>query len=160
MKTFKDLQERDYSLVITFASVKSVKAKLGIDLLDVYDSNPLVGSRQKPIDIVSIVDVVYVLCLKDCERHELNDEGFAEAMGAAQMQAAVESFYAEWQDFFQGLNRPDAAKVIQKSRDLLLAAVTAAEAKLSTINPQQIIDKILGGGAAELQVPQGSATAT
>ncbi len=164
MQSFTDSSGRDYSISLTLGAVKAVAAAAKVDLLDVYDSNPLVGSRSKPIDVIAVIDVVYLLCRKDCERHGVDDVQFSEAMGAAHMQAAVDAFYAEWTDFFRALNRPDSAKVIQKTRELLKVASMAAEARMDQIDLQGIVDKIIGkipgAGAADLPEPQASATAT
>ena len=147
MATFNDSVGRTYSFAITLGSVKRVRKALNVDLLNVYDGNPLVGEKERPLDVVAVIDCVYVLVEADAAKHQLADEEWAEAMGPDCMTAAVAAFYSEWTDFFRQLNRPDSAKVIQKTRELVGLAVTAAENRVEKIDPSAIVQAEFGNGS-------------
>lgn len=149
MPTIYDSQQRPYSLTITLGGVKRVRKQLNIDLLNVYDGNPLVGQKDRPLDIVQTIDCIYVLIEPDAVKHGLNDESWAELMGPDCMQKAVEAFYAEWFDFFRQLNRPDSAKVIQKTRELMGAAVKEAENRIDNLDISAIVRTGFGSGSKE-----------
>lgn len=149
MATFYDHDRRPYTLSITLGGVKRVRALLGIDLLSPYEENRLVGGK-KPADLVDIIDTIYLLVSADADRHGLTDEQWAAAMGGEQMDAAVVVFYEEWERFFRSLNRPDAAGVIQKTRELMRQAVNEATRRVQSIDPGRIVAAAFGNTSSGL----------
>ncbi len=143
MKTIHDSANNQYTLAINYGGVKRVRSMLGIDLMTPYEGNPLIGG-EKPVDMIAIVDVIYLLVKDDADRHGLTDEQWAAVMGPQQMDAAATAFYAEWTDFFRSLNRPDAATVIQKQLEIMRQAVQEATRRLEAIDPGKIVEAGFG----------------
>lgn len=158
MATFYDSEKRPYTLSINLGGVKRVRSVLGVDLMTPYEENPLVGGR-KPVDLVAIIDVIYLLARDDADKHGLTDEQWAAAMGGEQMDAAVAQFYQEWERFFRSLNRPDAATVIQKQLQIMQQAVQEAARRVEAIDPGKIVAAGFGSSSSE-SAESSAATAT
>lgn len=148
MATFYDSEKRPYTLSINLGGVKRVRSVLGVDLMTPYEDNPLVGGR-KPVDLVAIIDVIYLLARDDADKHGLTDEQWAAAMGGEQMDAAVAMFYQEWERFFRSLNRPDAAGVIQKTRELMQRAISEAIKRVEAIDLGKVVAGAFGNTSSE-----------
>lgn len=146
MRTFIDSHNRTISIAVTVGSISRVKTCLGIDLSK-YDQKleggqPLVAALAG-LDVMLLVNVLYWTCKPDLDRLDIDPEAFAEAMSGDAIQRAQDAFMGEWSDFFRGLQRTDAIKVIEKGRKLIEKTITAATTKAEMMLSEQAQDDLV-----------------
>jgi hypothetical protein len=122
MKTFSDNAGRTWTIDLTIGAAKRVRDLLRIDLLaplivkrrkrpdgSVRKTLPLVTRLQ--LDVVALIDVIYVLVKPQADAQGVTDEQFGQALGGEAACAAHEAFMGEWRGFFHELRREAEAKV-------------------------------------------------
>lgn len=140
MHAFSDSKGRRWLIDLTIGAVKRCRALVGVDLLD--PASPQPKSKDTPlshalyVDPVLLIDCIWAICLPDAQRDNVSEEEFLHAIGPDNAKAAALAFYDEWRDFFRGLDRTDAATLIEGHTRLmrleLEAAVRRIEARLAS----------------------------
>jgi len=141
MKTFTDNAGRTWTIDLTIGAAKRVRDLLKIDLLA-----PLVVKRRKgadgrvrktlplvtrlQLDVVALIDVIYVLIKPQADAQGVTDEQFGQALGGEAACAAYEAFMGEWRGFFQELRREAEAKAIDAQLRLVAAQMKKAVAAI------------------------------
>jgi hypothetical protein len=148
MAQFIDTQQTAWDVTITAATLRRVAQLLRVDL-----GNPLVSpdesdSSQAPLirlatDIMYAVDVLYVVCKPQADDRGLSDEQFAARLGGETLEAAHAALEAALADFFRGLKRPDVCEAIEKTRQLIDAAVKRGAETMTSPAMQERFDTIL-----------------
>jgi hypothetical protein len=121
--SFQDSTGQGWDVVIDFAAVKRLRGALNIDLCALADGVPTLGARLS-VDVVLMVDALYVLCRRQAEDRQVSDEDFGRAV-AGVFAAATAAFWQELTDFFQPL-RAATANVARSYHELELARTELA----------------------------------
>lgn len=88
--SFKDDLGREWSLRLDFSLVRSIRDAVGIDLLNLEQQG---SSLQKMADDPALlVDVVYLMCEKQCQRRKISDEEFGQGFTGETFQLAAAAF--------------------------------------------------------------------
>jgi hypothetical protein len=94
MQTFTDIHGRTWTVAISIGTVKRVKNRLGIDMLDIQ---PFMKQVQ---DIMTLCDVLYVVCQDEAEKNGMTDEQFASVLAGPTLRTAREAFMEAFLAFF------------------------------------------------------------
>jgi len=139
--SFKDTEGRPWVLSISVFQAKRVKALLGVDLLSLFD-NKCEGLIALVTDMVTLVDVLYVLCMEEANKRNVSDEDFGKAMGGDVLQFAVEAFTDELIDFFPDPKRRSAIrKIMTTSRKLQDKMMEEMETEVEKINVDSLLSE-------------------
>lgn len=132
MRTFSGAT-RSLRFALTIASVRSLRSRLGIDLLKpsgLHQGTPLIAALSTDIELFT--DVLHDLCSQDTP---LDAEAFATELSAPDaFRAAREAFFEEWIDFFLRCGQEAAAAELQKQIQGIQAAMTAAFHKIAALD--------------------------
>lgn len=134
LKTFSD-GKNQWSIEIGVGSIKRVLADTGLNLSLPHepDADGRTLAERLVFDIVLQVDVIWSLVRLQAEKLSISVDDFCHAMKADLMLAAVEAFQGEWIDFFQKMNSPVQAKIIQQARELRQELQTKGLAQVERI---------------------------
>ena len=137
MAQFEDMEGRSWSTGVTVATLRRVKAALGVDLLSLADesSRPEENLLYRLMsDPCVLCDVLYVVCKPDLDAAGVSDEQFGGALGGDCLAAAADALIEGIVDFFPDPRDRSRARraieaiktVTQKAHDALDAALDPA----------------------------------
>lgn len=127
MKTFNDNQNRQWTIEINVNALKSVKAALDIDLMEISGGNLI---ERLTTDFVLLIDVIYVLCRKQADALSIGDEEFGRAMVGDAIENATIALLEGITDFFPSRRRATLKKAMSKMEKLDLMAMEIVNEKL------------------------------
>lgn len=127
MHRFTDNANRDWSVQINVATVKRVRAALGLDLMKAVGGNVL---EQLASDPILLVDALYVVCEPQAQERGVSDIQFGEAMAGEAIEKAADAFLGELLDFFQPRQREMLAKIYRKVKEVEERTSAATHAAL------------------------------
>ena len=173
MKTFSDNAGRTWTIDLTIGAAKRVRDLLRIDLLaplvvkrrkrpdgSVRKTLPLVTRLQ--LDVVALIDVIYVLIKPQADAQGVTDEQFGQALGGEAACAAHEAFMGEWRGFFHQLRREAEAKAIDAQLRLVAVQTTKAAAAMdrAVAIAGEKIDRMMDAALAKMEAAGGGPTST
>ena len=136
MKSFTDNKGRTWTLEVTVATVKRVRALCRVDLNSIVE----LDKNNKPSaellerlssDPVLLVDVLYAICKPQADKLGVSDEDFGEAMAGDAIEHATSALLEEIIDFFPEAKRLVMRKILSASRKFSEAARKKLEAELN-----------------------------
>lgn len=138
MAAFVDRHNRQWSLEITPYSMKRVKELTGVHL------GKILADEMKPLsdlllDPIAIVDVLYALCVPQCEQKGITDEQFGQALVGDSFESAVEALLIAIQDFFPNRQKELLAKLFSKGRQIEQALVEKAQQEIDKLDATCIV---------------------
>jgi len=145
--TFKDTEDRTWSLDLTIGDIKRVKTMLDIDLLTISDGSFLIELSRDPW---RLVDLLYVIAKPQADKLEVSDEDFGSAMGGAALHDASDAFLEGITNFFLCW-QPNVGATLEKLhgkiRELESKATDMTKEKLE----DQRIDTALEAGFSKVE---------
>jgi len=142
VKVFKDNEAREWTVTITVATVKRVKALAGVDLMTVLDTDLL---QRLSSDAVLLVDTVYAICKPQIDQRKLTDEDFAEAMAGMALADAADAFLEEMVEFFPPPRRELLAKALGKMKTVEKMAIEAGVEKIDNMDIEKEVQDAMSG---------------
>ena len=136
MKSFTDNKGRIWTLEVTVATIKRVRALCKVDLNSIVE----LDKNNKPsaellerlsFDPVLLVDVLYAVCKPQADKLGITDEDFGEAMAGDAIEHATTALLEEVIDFFPEAKRLVMRKILSASRKFSEAARRKLEAELN-----------------------------
>jgi len=125
MQTFTDTTGHKWTVAVNIGTVKRVRARLGIDMLDPDVFITLMK------DLITICDVIYVLCQDDIDKQGLTEEQFMARLGGPVLLEARDALTAAYSVF---LPDPESAArfrvVMDKNKILLEKTLALVEKKM------------------------------
>ncbi len=115
MKTFKDEKGRDWSVHITVDSIKRVRSKLDVDLMQLVEpefASKLLG------DVINLVNIIYIVCKPEADERSISDEDFGRALAGESLDQAIDAFLNSLTEFFPLAKRRFLMKALEKSREV------------------------------------------
>lgn len=88
--SFKDDEGREWHLRLNHTLVAEIRDALGVNLHHVDEQAKALQRMAE--DPVLLVNVVYLVCERQCQRLKISDEDFGRGFGGDTYQAAVEAF--------------------------------------------------------------------
>lgn len=155
MKTFKDNEDRQWSVAINVDAIKRVKSLLDVDLLGLVDG----GMQQLVTDPILLCDVVYAVCKPEADSKDITDEQFGRAMAGDAIDDATTALLEETIDFFPKRRRDLLHKALVKLRDVETAAHEVVGQRLDSPELKREIDQLLHQfGDSSGGLPESSAS--
>ena len=110
MKIFKDNTGREWQLVLNVYAMKQIRAKLGIDLINVIQLDKSGNVKVDLIDQIAndpclLVDILWVLCEEQAKVLNVTDVAFGSALAGDAIEDATKAFLDELVDFFPEMRR-------------------------------------------------------
>lgn len=143
MRTFKDNQDREWTVEITVAAIKRVRGLAGVDLMEVLEgSNGLIEKLVR--DPVLLCDVIYAACKPQADERQVSDEAFGASMAGDAIEHATAALLEELVDFCPSpRDRANLGRVLKATREVMDKARDVVERR---------IDDLIDGGALERAV--------
>ena len=157
MRTFNDAAGRTWTIALTLGTAMDVKARLGVDLLQIESGDPPLLTRLGT-DEMLLGEVLCALLEAQFEAHGVTARDVRNAFDGRTLLAAQRAFYEELIDFFRGRGRTDRAKAVAKQMSLIDAAVAAIETRIDQIDIERTIAGAMSGASpgASASVPATS----
>lgn len=137
--TFRDNEGRQWAIKINVATIKRVRDKLKINLLELMLPNNTLEVRLA--DPCLLVDILYLLCKEQAEAIGISDTDF----GIAQTMDGIEQ---AWIGVLEGLVlfspsglRPAHQKVLEKAKQFQAMAEAKIKAMVETLEFDQMLDQ-------------------
>ena len=143
MKTFKDNQDREWTIAVTVASIKRVRqlTPAKVDLLKVVE-NELDLLAKLADDPILLVDTVYVLCKPEADQRGVTDEQFGEAMYGDALERAYVALLEDLCDFFRDARtRATMKKVVAKLGEASAAVLAEADRAADQLDIAELVKK-------------------
>lgn len=139
--TFTDAQGRVWDVTVTVATIKRVRALLGVDLLEAV-AGKLVDQLLR--DPILLADVVYAVCKPQADAAGVSDEAFGEALAGQPIDNATEALLRAIVAFCpsptdrKNLGQAIATtnRVLEKTRELISAKL--ADERMETAAMQAV----------------------
>lgn len=127
MHTFTDALDRSWSVEITVASLKRIRALAGVDLLEAAGGSLLDRLVSDP---VLLGDVLYAAVKPQADERKLSDEDFGRALAGDAIDRATTALLEEFVAFFPTPRRRILEKALAKLAGWRQQALVAAETRL------------------------------
>lgn len=140
MARFTDNRQRAWLVEINYATIKAVRARLGLDLLK------LVEDRMQPLaellrDAVRLIDVLYVVCERQCKEANVSDEDFGRALAGDALEEAADAFMQGLVAFFPKRQREALSTALAKGRKVGELVMDRALRTLDSVDPASVADQ-------------------
>ena len=147
MKSFTDNKGRTWTLEVTVATVKRVRALCKVDLNSIVelDKNNKPSAElleQLSTDPVLLVDVLYAVCKPQADKLGVSDEDFGEAMAGDAIEHATSALLEEVIDFFPEAKRMLMRKILSASRKFSEAAKRKLETELNGEFESRVVSEL------------------
>jgi hypothetical protein len=161
MRSFKDNKNHTWTINITVAAIKRVRALCDIDLYSLVEIGEDGKSNTALLehlsrDPVLLIDAIYAVCKPEADALGISDEEFGEAMAGDAIDEAAAAFLDELVDFFPGMKRRALKKILEASHRF----EEAAKQRLTTILDNGQFDRELNCNVERLLNSYGSAPDT
>jgi len=157
MHTFTDALNRSWSLEITVATLKRIRALAGVDLLEAAGGTLL---DRLVADPVLLGDVLYACVKPQADERKLTDEDFGRSLAGDVIDTATTALLEEFVAFFPSPRRRVLTQALAKLAGWRAAALTAAEAKLNDpALDQAVLAALRGSSSGSAPVSSGSSLA-
>ncbi len=150
-RRFTDRAGRSWNIDVSADTIRRVKRHLDVQLLDAVDpDSDLCASLGT--DAALLVDVLYVVCMPDCERRGVSDEDFGRALAGDAMEEAAEALLRACADFFSNPRRQAVHRLLDRGNQI---RQTLTAAGLETAN-HPAFDAALQSFAATIAGPSAT----
>ena len=128
MRTFTDSMGRSWSLEITVATLKRVRAVAGVDLIEAAGGTLL---DRLVADPVLLGDVLYACVKPQADERKITDEDFGRSLAGDAIDHATTALLEEFVAFFPSPRRRVLERALAKLAGWRAEALSAAEARLN-----------------------------
>jgi hypothetical protein len=131
MATFKDRENNTWTIDLPFGTVLRVKKESEgqFNLLDPEHGN--LADRLASHDFEALFELLWHILRPIAEARQIDAEKFGQLVAADCLLDARQALWKEWTDFFQKLQRPDQATVLEKLAKYNAKAVELVKAKVA-----------------------------
>jgi hypothetical protein len=134
MKKFKDVEGRDWQIVVNVGSAKKVRDLTGVNLFDLFQSE----AQRVFSDPCLLVDVLFVLCQEQCRERSITDEAFGRGLVGDAIEHAAEALLGEVADFFPSRRRTILRATMAKSEQMAVQLEAKALEAIEKISLQSL----------------------
>ena len=149
--TFEDTEKRAWQIKLSVNAIKRVKENAGVDLLmpvptkqmteeelgEITDYSQLPTLMRLQADVDCFADVLYQLVKPQCEKADVSQDDFLDAISGATIKEARDIFWPLYADFFHEAGQEPMAQLVElagKGYETLLTAID--------VDQTQIIEEI------------------
>ncbi len=153
MASFKDAQDREWTVRIDVNALKAVRDELDFDLLTQQGAEQLAKLAADPILLVA---TLYVLCKDQIDERELSPEEFGAAFLGEAIAEAVDALMEGMIGFFPERQRRILMRVKEKSNQAVEQALAKVEAALDSGEMARTIEDRISSGVDSTNSPASS----
>jgi hypothetical protein len=124
MKTFRDVQEREWTVEVNVAALKRVKDSTDVDLTRLVDPEADVISKLSE-DVFLLFDVICALLKPQLEKHGLSAEEFGAGLDEESTEKAATALFEGIIDFF----REDKRTLLKRAFSKVKAAAESSQSE-------------------------------
>lgn len=164
MHLFKDRNDKTWEIDITSADLRPVRENTGVAISHLT-ANRFKGLSDLFADLEKFVDVLYVLCKRQCDTLNMSDSDFGRSFDGDALERASDAFMGALIDFFPKPDvRKQLKKMLEKGKDVgnktLNLAMLQADQELEAIDTDDLAKKFLAKltQSSSTNVSNGSAT--
>lgn len=155
MHTFTDVQGRSWSIEITVATLKRIRAVAGVDLLDVAGGTLF---ERLVADPVLLGDVLFAVVKPEADALHISDEMFGRALAGDVIDHATTALLEEIVAFFPTPRRRVLDKVMTKLAAWRTQALQVAEQRLDDPMLASAVERVIAAGDSSGSAPASSAS--
>lgn len=144
MKSFTDSNGKDWTVAINVTSVKRVRDKLDIDLLDLSEAL----FKRLLTDPVTLVDVLYVVCETQANDRQITDEQFGEAMVGDAIDKGTTALLESLAEFFPKAKRAVLQRAVQKIQQVEEMAGQVAMERFESATTDAELHRLIHGASS------------
>jgi hypothetical protein len=114
VRSFKDSQNREWTVDLSLGAIRRLQHLAGLTLLDLganFENGRAVFERLSS-DVAFLCDVLTGVCLPQIKERGLTEDQFADALDGAAIDQSMNAFLFAWSDFLRGRGRPSDAELI------------------------------------------------
>ncbi len=140
MRIVKDLQEREWELVITVGTVKRVRSKTGLDIYKIEGGDfidTIVNDPEK------FCDMFWAILEKQAIEKGVSELEFAEGFGGEVIEDLTNAFLEELTDFFHPSKRAPMKAALAKTQKLVEMAGKRVEAEIQGMDLEKEVDTVM-----------------
>ena len=156
MKTFTDAKERSWEIELNIRQMKRVRDTLGIDLVNVIQTNKDGTIATDTLDRVAndpilLCDILWVLCEGQAKAAGVTDDDFGSSLAGDSIESAKRAFLDELFDFFPGARRMILRKAVCLARKYEAESAAAVAEALESPEFEERMKTLLSppGGSRE-----------
>jgi hypothetical protein len=142
MQTFKDSNNRNWSITLSIGTAMKVKERLGVDLLQPEVGEPPLLTRLGTDELL-LAETLAILLEDQFATHKMDPQQVYDCFDGPTFMRAHEAFYMEMIDFFRQRGRDDRARAVEKQRSMIEAGVRAAITKIEEIDVDKVLEEAL-----------------
>ena len=153
MRTFKDNEGRTWSFALNVYQMKRVRARLGIDLVNVIALDPDGKVKVDLVDRIAgdpclLVDILWVCVEEEAKAAGVTDEQFGRSLAGDAIEDATRAFLDELVDFFPGAKRLFLKKAVALSRKFAGESTAALEKALEDPELERRVEESMRSSAS------------
>ena len=153
MRTFKDNEGRTWSFALNVYQMKRVRARLGIDLVNVIALDPDGKVKVDLVDRIAgdpclLVDILWVCVEEEAKAAGVTDEQFGRSLAGDSIEEATRAFLDELVDFFPGAKRLFLKKAVELSRKYAGESTAALEKALEDPELERRVEESMRSSAS------------
>ena len=142
MPSFRDNQDRRYTIDLTIGSAKRVRDTVGVNLLRILDEPQMLADLSG--DPIQFVDMLYVLVQPQVKEYGLTDEQFGESLAGDSIEAATNAFLEALVAFFPPARRAALRKILDRATDHLARQESELKRIVDDGTLDRAIDEAMG----------------
>ena len=153
MRTFKDNEGRTWSFARNVHQMKRIRARLGIDLVNVIALEPDGKVKVDLVDRIAgdpclLVDILWVCVEEEAKAAGVTDEQFGRSLAGDSIEEATRAFLDELVDFFPGAKRLFLKKAVELSRKYAGESTAALEKALEDPELERRVEESMRSSAS------------
>lgn len=135
MRTFKDSDNREWTLTVNVGTAKAVKALAGVNLFALHTTE----AERVFGDPCLLVNVLYVLVRDQCAARHMTDEDFGRGMVGDSIESAANALLSEVAFFFPSARRELLLKQMSKAQEMTDQIMARASERLDTLDLKTLL---------------------
>lgn len=130
MRSFKDNEQRSWPVSVTVSTIKRVRDRAKVNLLEILGGDLLQKLIQDP---VILCDVLFAVCEPEASKVGVSDEAFGRAMAGDALDDGCKVLLESLADFFPSpLQRANLRRVLELTTRVLTQAHEKIEARFAS----------------------------
>lgn len=146
MSAFTDKTGQQWLIDLNFGSVRKLKSKTNIDLID-----DKAGDQPASVvlagDVYRQADLLWALCEQQAIELGVSEEQFYARLP---FQEAWNAFWESWELFFRSLGRTERAEAIKATRKAQAKAVELIAEKIKAVDAESVVTGKLSGVSLDI----------
>lgn len=138
---FKDSSGTSWELAVTLGNAIKVKERLGIDILQPEQGETPLYQKISEDDTI-LAQIIAVLIENQFDKNGVTEENIYDRFDGSTVSASITALNKELHDFFLQRGRPDRAKQIKKTQELLEVGIKVREEQIDKVPMEKLFEKI------------------